>query len=183
VLFLILVAIATLEPLYCAWLCPLRIIYDPPAVNTTIEWMMALIFVTGGLAFLIVGPFMTKKRMYCSFICPLLPANALVGMLSPFRVKVNREKCNDCGACVKLCESFAITDETLAKGNTTIECSRCGRCMDICPKQAIDYRLIGTNIGVRPVFVTLAVVFNMLLLSGYINGLVHYLLTGEISLF
>jgi ferredoxin-type protein NapH len=181
VLFLILIAVVTLEPLYCAWLCPLRIIYDPPAVNTTLEWMMALIFVTGGLAFLIVGPFMTKKRMYCSFICPLLPANALVGLLSPFRVKVDREKCNDCGACLKLCESFAITDETLAKGNTTIECSRCGRCMDICPKQAIDYRLIGTNVGVRPVFVTLAVVFNMLLLSGYISGLVQYALTGQIS--
>jgi polyferredoxin len=126
---------------------------------------------------------MTKKRMYCSFICPLMPANALVGMLSPFRVKVDREKCNDCGACVKLCESFAITNETLAKGNTTIECSRCGRCMDICPKQAIDYRLIGTNVGVRPVFVTLAVVFNMLLLSGYITGLIHYMLTGEISMY
>ena len=71
--------------------------------------------------------------------------------------------------------------ETLAKGDTAIECSRCGRCMDICPKQAIDYRLIGTNIGVRPVFVTLVVVFNMLLLSGYTMGLIKYLLTGQIS--
>jgi NAD-dependent dihydropyrimidine dehydrogenase PreA subunit len=178
-LFLILVALIALEPIYCAWFCPLRIIYDPPAVNTTLEWMPALIFVTGGLAFLIVGPFMTKKRMYCSFICPLLPANALVGLLSPFRVKIDREKCNDCGACVKLCESFAITDESVAKGQTNIECSRCGKCMDICPKQAIDYRIVGTNIGVRPVFVTLAVVFNLLIVSGYISTLVLYLLTGQ----
>lgn len=30
-LFLILVALSTLEPFYCAWFCPLRIVYDPPA--------------------------------------------------------------------------------------------------------------------------------------------------------
>jgi len=36
-LFLILVAVAALYPIYCAWICPLRIVYDPPAVNTTIE--------------------------------------------------------------------------------------------------------------------------------------------------
>ena len=30
-LFLILVALSILEPFYCAWLCPLRIVYDPPA--------------------------------------------------------------------------------------------------------------------------------------------------------
>jgi ferredoxin-type protein NapH len=182
-LFLILVAVGTLYPLYCAWLCPLRIVYDPPAVNTTLEWLSALIFVGGGMAFIVAGPFLTKRRLYCSFICPLLPANAIVGLLSPFRVKIDRNKCNDCGACVKLCESFAMTEESLAKGGAAMECSRCGKCMDICPQKAIDYRLIGTNIGVRPVFVTLAVVFNMLLLSGYVGMLVKFLLTGEIGMF
>jgi len=182
-LFLILVAVGTLYPLYCAWLCPLRIVYDPPAVNTTLEWLSAVIFVGGGMAFLVAGPFLTKKRLYCSFICPLLPANAIVGLLSPFRVKIDRDKCNDCGACVKLCDSFAMTEESLAKGQATMECSRCGKCMDICPRGAIDYRLIGTNISVRPVFVTLAVVFSVLLLSGYVASLIDFLLTGEISLF
>ncbi|RLB67282.1 MAG: hypothetical protein DRH04_08215 [Deltaproteobacteria bacterium] len=36
-----------------------------------------------------------------------------------------------------------------------MECTRCGRCMDICPNGATDYRLIGTEIGVRPIFVVL----------------------------
>ncbi len=180
-LFLILVAVGALYPLYCAWLCPLRIVYDPPAVNTTLQWLSALIFVGGGLVFLVAGPFLTKKRLYCSLICPLLPAAAIIGYLSPFRVKVDRNKCNDCEACVKLCETFAMTEESLVNGEAKMECSRCGRCMDICPKGAIDYRLIGTNIGVRPVFVTLAVVFNLVILSSFAVSLVHFMLTGEIK--
>jgi polyferredoxin len=156
-------------------------VYDPPAVNTTLEWLSAVIFVSGGLAFLVAGPFLTKKRLHCSLICPLLPANAIVGRLSPFRVKVDRSKCKDCGACVKVCETFSMTDESLAKGEATMECIRCGRCMDVCPQGAIDYCLIGTNIRARPVFITLAVAFGVMLLSGYVITLVRFLLTGEID--
>jgi polyferredoxin len=182
-LFLILVALGTLFPLFCAWLCPLRIAYDPPAVNTTREWLLAVIFVGGGLVFLIGGPFLTKKRLYCSLICPLLPANAIVGLLSPFRIKVDRDKCNDCGACIKMCETFSMTKESLAKGEATMECVKCGRCMDLCPRGAIDFRLIGTKIGVRPAFVALAVTFNLLIMSSFIMALVNFFRTGQIKMF
>ncbi len=50
---------------------------------------MAVIFVGGGIVFLIGGPLLTKKRLYCSLVCPLLPVNAIIGNLSPFRVKVD----------------------------------------------------------------------------------------------
>jgi polyferredoxin len=179
-LFLILVAVGALYPLFCAWLCPLRIFYDPPAVNTTLEWLSAIIFVGGGLIFLVVGPFLTKKRLFCSLICPLLPANAIFGQLSPFRVKVDRNKCTNCGMCEKVCESFAITKDSLAEGKVHLECTKCGRCMDICPKGAIDYCLIGTNLSVRSVLVTLAVVFNLLIMSSFIMALVRFLQTGTI---
>lgn len=179
-LFLILMAVGTLRPFYCEWLCPLRIIYDPPAVNTTLEWLMAVIFVGGGIVFLIGGPLLTKKRLYCSLICPLLPVNAIIGNLSPFRVKVDLNRCNDCGKCEEVCEAFAMTRESRKQGKTMTECTRCGRCMDICPQRAIDYRLIGTNVGVRPIFVILAVVFNLLIMEGFVTALVQFLLTGEI---
>jgi len=51
--------------------------------------------------------------------------------------------------------------------------------MDICPQRAVDYRLIGTTIGVRPVFVSLAVVFNLLIMNSFAMFLVHFVLTGE----
>lgn len=128
-----------------------------------------------------MGPFLTKKCLYCSLICPFLPANVLVGLLSPFRVKVDRGECNDCGACARACECFAMTADSRARGAATMECSRCGRCMDVCPKAAIDYRLIGANLSARPFFVSLAVVFNLTILSGSVGALVEYLLTGKIQ--
>lgn len=48
-----------------------------------------------------------------------------------------------------------MTSESRARGEKVMECTRCGRCMDICPNGAIEYRLIGTEIGVRPIFVVL----------------------------
>ena len=181
-LFLILVALGALYPLYCAWLCPLRIAYDPPAVNSTREWIMAVIFVSGGLTFLLAGPFLTKKRLYCSMICPLLPVNSIIGKLSPFRVRIDPSRCKQCGICIRECEIFALNPGGLEHGEPAIECSRCGRCMDHCPSGAIDYHLLGTRDSIRPVFITLAVVFNIVLASGFILAFIHYLSTGKIRI-
>jgi Polyferredoxin len=182
-LFLILVSAVFLIPIFCAYICPLRIIYDPPAVTTTFQWITALIFVTGGLIFLVIGPLLTKKRLFCSFICPLMPANTLIGVINPFKVKIDTNLCKNCGLCVKSCELFAITKESLAKGRTTIECAKCGKCMDKCPAGAIDYKLLFTDQNIRLFFIPLAIIFNLLIASGFIWTVVHYLMTGEIVSF
>ncbi|WP_156151110.1 4Fe-4S binding protein [Methanosarcina sp. Kolksee] len=182
-LFLILVSAVFLIPIFCAFICPLRIIYDPPGVTTTFEWITALIFVTGGLIFLVIGPLLTKKRLFCSFICPLMPANTLIGVINPFKVKIDTTLCKKCGLCVKSCELFAITKESLAKGRTTIECAKCGKCMDKCPAGAINYKLMFTDQTIRLFFIPLAIIVNLLIASGFIWMVVHYLMTGEIVSF
>jgi ferredoxin-type protein NapH len=179
-LFLILASLVTLQPIFCAYMCPLRIIYDPPTVNTTIQWILALTFVTGGLIFLVIGPLLTKKRIFCSFICPLIPINSIVGQISSFKVKVDKSRCIDCGLCIKDCELCAITKESLAKGGTTLECAKCGRCMDSCPAGAIDYKLISTDENIKPWFITLAVVLSLLMLAGFIGRIIEYIITGNI---
>ena len=180
-LFLILVGIVALFPLYCAWLCPLRILYDPPQVVTTAAWILALVFVIGGFVFLVAGPYLTKKRLYCSLICPLMPANAIVGQLSPFRVKIDPEKCIRCGACVRACEIYAIAQKEGGVPEPRIECMKCGRCMDACPKGAIDYYLAGTMAAARPWFVALAVTFCTLLLVGFVRTIIIFALTGTLG--
>lgn len=180
-LFLVLVGIVALFPLYCAWLCPLRILYDPPVVMTTASWILALVFVIGGFVFLVAGPYLTKKRLYCSLICPLMPANAIVGQISPFRVRVDPDKCIRCGACVRACEIFAITQDEGSVPEPTIECMKCGRCMDACPKGAVDYYLARTREAVRPWFVALAVAFCTMLLVGFVRTIIVFALTGTLE--
>lgn len=180
-LFLILVSAVFLIPIFCAYICPLRIIYDPPGVTTTFQWITALIFVTGGLIFLVIGPLLTKKRLFCSFICPLMPANSIIGVINPFKVKIDTSLCKKCGLCIKNCELFAINEESLAMGKTTIECAKCGKCMDKCPAGAIDYKLMFTDQRIRLYFIPLAVIFNLLIVSGFVWMIVQYLTTGEIG--
>jgi polyferredoxin len=180
-LFLILVGVVALFPLYCAWLCPLRILYDPPQVVNTASWILALVFVIGGFIVFIAGPYLTKKRIYCSLVCPLMPANTIVGQASPFRVKIDAAVCTRCGACVRACEIFAIRQEPGQVPSPTIECMKCGKCMDACPAGAIDYRLAGTMTGARPWFVALAVVFCVLLAVGFVRTIIQFLLTGTVG--
>jgi ferredoxin-type protein NapH len=178
-LFLILVAIGTLEPIFCAWLCPLRLAYDPPAVTQSIQWLTAIVVVTLGMGLLVVGPFLTKRRLFCSFGCPLLPLNAVAGLLSPFRVKIDRERCKDCDICVRSCPHAALTAESVRQGKVNLECTRCGRCMDKCPRQAIDYHLLGSGVRARAALVALGVAFGVMFLSGYVLGLLNFVLTGK----
>ena len=180
-LFLILVALVTFSPIFCSWMCPLRILYDPPVVTSTVDWIKALIFVIGGFVLLMAGPFLTKKRLYCSLVCPLMPANAIVGSVSPFRVSVNHDACINCGLCIKSCDVFAMSTETSEKPQPTIECVRCGHCMDICPKGAIDYTLVGTTARVRPWFIALAVTFCIVMTDTFAMVIVSFLLTGRLS--
>jgi ferredoxin len=139
--------------------------------------------VTGGLIFLVIGPLLTKKRLFCSFICPLMPVNSVIGIINPFKVKIDTSLCKNCGLCVKSCELFAITKESLAKGGTTIECAKCGKCMDKCPAGAIDYQLMFTDQNIRLCFISLAVIFNLTIVSGFIRMIIDYLMTGEIGSF
>lgn len=78
---------------------------------------------------------------------------------------------------------FAVTAAAASSGAPHLECSRCGRCADKCPSGAADYYLIGTRDRIRPVFVSLAVIFNLLLTSSYISLLVQYWRTGTIQFF
>jgi len=68
-------------------------------------------------------------RIYCRFFCPFGALAALLGRISP--LKIRRTKyCNDCGVCEKICPTLEGFEYS-TKG----ECYYCNRCIDFCTNE------------------------------------------------
>ncbi|MBN2120491.1 MAG: 4Fe-4S binding protein [Candidatus Omnitrophica bacterium] len=52
-------------------------------------------------------------------------------------VKVDREKCTGCSACVEVCPAGAIKIEK-DKAIISDECVECGVCLEQCPNEALS---------------------------------------------
>jgi len=132
-----------LDPVYCGWLCPFKAVTEFVQPTNWLIWVQTGIFVVLFLGLVVVLPLLMKRRTQCGLFCPFGAFQSFVGLANPYRVRIDKEKCNQCGACVDQCPTFAITRETLAKNKVSITCARCGRCMEICPRDAIQFSLLG----------------------------------------
>ena len=126
-------------PGFCKYICPAG----------TLEGAMGLLSNPGNSElFSMLGIFFTRKfvilviiglacifcyRSFCRFLCPL---GAIYGLFNRFclvGVKVDAERCNGCGACVRSCgmDVKHVGDH---------ECIHCARCMDVCHQDAISLK-------------------------------------------
>jgi len=77
-------------------------------------------------------------RPFCQFICPFGFVSWVAERFSIFRVRIDKEKCTQCGACIKACPLEAA--EGLVKGKKMpADCFSCARCLNVCPIDAIHY--------------------------------------------
>ncbi len=79
-------------------------------------------------------------RPFCRFLCPL---GAIYGFFNGFSligVKLDHNKCTDCGLCIQHCKMdvHRVGDH---------ECISCGECIKVCPAKAISWK--GSKIFVR----------------------------------
>jgi heterodisulfide reductase subunit A-like polyferredoxin len=74
---------------------------------------------------------------------------SLINKITPFEIRVDRQKCVDCKKCIEICPVFAMDEESLHNGRTRITCVKCGKCADQCPKDAINYHIKGTRLHVK----------------------------------
>ncbi|MDE6690612.1 MAG: redoxin domain-containing protein, partial [Clostridia bacterium] len=69
----------------------------------------------------------------CRFICPLGAIYSLFCKISMLGVKLDKDKCIDCGLCVQGCKMDI-------KHVGDHECIQCGECISVCPVQAISWK-------------------------------------------
>ena len=76
-------------------------------------------------------------RGWCRYVCPLGAIMAPFNKVSALQVYVNRDKCIECMACVKICP---MKIEVLNMHRDP-ECILCGKCISKCPTKAIGYQV------------------------------------------
>ena len=79
-------------------------------------------------------------RFFCRFLCPLGALYGLFCKIAMLGLKVDKNKCTDCGLCIKVCKM-----DTKKVGDH--ECIQCGECIAVCPTKAIAWK--GSKVTVR----------------------------------
>ncbi len=79
-------------------------------------------------------------RPFCRFICPLGAIYGFFNNIALIGVKLDENKCTDCGLCIAHCKMDV-------KHVGDHECINCGECISVCPAKAITWK--GAKIFLR----------------------------------
>ncbi len=126
-------------PAFCKYICPagtlegaVGLLQNP--ANSTSFYQLGAVFTQKWVIMAAVGlACVFCYRSFCRFVCPL---GAIYGFFNRFAltgVKVDPNRCNGCGLCVKTCPMDV-------KHVGDRECISCGKCMDACAQGAISFR-------------------------------------------
>ena len=128
-------------PAFCKYVCPagtfegaIFLLWNPNnsdffgMLGSLFTWKFMLLIV-----FIVASVFIF--RFFCRFFCPLGAIYGLFNKLSILGVKVDKSKCNSCGACISHCKMDV-------KEVGDHECIQCGECRSVCKLKAINWKTL-----------------------------------------
>lgn len=133
-------------PVFCKYICPAGTLEGAVSLLANIEnsgfyAMLGYLFSWKFLVLVIVVvASVFIYRFLCRFICPLGAIYSLFCKISLLGVKLDKDKCINCGLCIQGCRMDI-------KHVGDHECIQCGECISVCPVQAISWK--GSKIFVR----------------------------------
>ncbi len=126
-------------PAFCKYICPagtfggaIGLLISPEnagmfgMLGPIFTWKFALM-----VSFIVMAIFI--YRVFCRFVCPLGALYSLFNKFCLLGIKLERDKCVDCGRCVSKCKM-----DIRHVGDR--ECIQCGECIDVCPTKAITWK-------------------------------------------
>ncbi len=90
------------------------------------------------------------NRAFCKYVCPIPALQKTPGRFALLKVAGDAEKCDECGACVKVCPMDIRIPEYTKNGQRVLstECIVCFECVNVCAKGALD-TTFGWDVGNR----------------------------------
>ncbi len=112
-------------------------VFHPPAVigRAMFGWLFYGAAGAGATFVLLALAFDTfvSRGGFCRSLCPAGAAFSLLGSASVIRVKNERARCIDCGACDRVCH----LGQSPMTNRLDSGCERCGKCLGVCPTGAL----------------------------------------------
>ena len=106
------------------------IVYGP---SLMLLWVMALL----------IFEILYSRRAWCRYFCPVSVSYQLIGLISPLRIKWDKENCSNCKRCQSVCLVPHVLNDSVNQGKSEYvnasDCTRCGLCVDICDDEALGY--------------------------------------------
>lgn len=166
---------AYLTPTYCEWLCPYKAVTEFAAVTDVRTLIQTVIFIALFVGMVIVFPILTGKRTQCGLFCPMGAFQSFTNKVNLFSIRIDADKCKQCGACIRACPTLSLDPASLKNGSPSMTCTKCGRCVDICKFGAVSIQIKGTPPGhpnlnrvlfVYPAFLIMAIMGGSMIQQG-----------------
>ena len=87
---------------------------------------------------ILIPLFLLAGRFWCSYLCPLAPIMGSFNSVSFLRIRLDPDKCIECGACLRDCP---MNIQKLEDISFSSDCILCGRCVDSCPENALQMKM------------------------------------------
>ena len=93
-------------------------------------------------------------RFFCKYLCPVGALYGAIGKVSPYAVRIDKEKCIRCGLCNKVCPMNVEVMNAKKEKITDLECINCNECVNVCPSRGALYTGFGKKKILRPILAT-----------------------------
>lgn len=100
-------------------------------------------FILGNVLYYVVGIILAytlkDNRAFCKYVCPVTVPLKITSRFSLIKIGGEDTKCNDCGACVRLCPMDIRIPDYLHSNERVLstECSLCQTCITVCAPEAL----------------------------------------------
>lgn len=135
-------------------------------VSTGIVFSITAAFIITSLIIILSASWKYTGMVHCTSFCPMGLVINLLARLSPWRMRIDKERCTECGACEKTCGYRAIDATARQRGQTSITCSLCRECSGVCPQKAVHIKSVLLPASMSgSVFTVIVVLLHVLFLA------------------